>query len=86
MEAMAIGVPCVSTDCSPGGARMLIENNENGILIPCGDTAALTAVFDEFPEDEEKLKKFSANGQKLRESVCVEMIANRWLKCIEQII
>ena len=24
MEAMAIGVPCVSTDCSPGGARMLI--------------------------------------------------------------
>ena len=86
MEAMAIGVPCVSTDCSPGGARMLIENNENGILIPCGDTAALTAVFDELPEDEEKLKKFSANGQKLRESVCVEMIANRWLKCIEQII
>ena len=86
MEAMAIGVPCVSTDCSPGGARMLIENGENGILISCGDTAALTAVFDELLEDEDKLKKFSANGQKLKESVCVETIANKWLECVEQVM
>lgn len=86
MEAMAIGVPCVSTDCSPGGARMLIENGENGILIPCGDVAALTAVFDDLPNDEERLGKFSVNGQKLKDTVCVESIVNRWLECIKQVI
>ena len=86
MEAMAIGVPCVSTDCSPGGARMLIQNGENGTLIPCGDTAALAAAFDELLADEARLAKFSANGQKLRETVCLETITNRWLECISQVI
>lgn len=85
MEAMAIGVPCVSTDCSPGGARMLINHGENGILVPCGDVAALTAVFDELLENEEMLEKFSVNGQKLKESVCVENIAKRWVECIETV-
>ncbi len=86
MEALAIGVPCVSTDCSPGGARMLIENGENGILIPCGDTAVLTRVFDELLTDEERLKKFSTNGQGLKNIVSMETIANRWLECINQVI
>ena len=37
MEAMALGLPSISTDCSPGGAAMLIENYVNGILVPVGD-------------------------------------------------
>ncbi|MDM5373080.1 glycosyltransferase family 4 protein [Bacillus bombysepticus] len=37
IEAMALGLPCISTDCSPGGAAMLINNYENGILVPTGD-------------------------------------------------
>ena len=37
LEAMAIGLPCVSTDSTPGGARMLINNKENGLLVPVGD-------------------------------------------------
>ena len=32
MEAMAVGVPCIATDCPCGGARMLLNDN-NGILI-----------------------------------------------------
>lgn len=37
LEAMAIGLPCVSSDSEPGGARMLIDNMKNGILAPVGD-------------------------------------------------
>ena len=37
MEAMAIGVACISTDCPCGGPRALIENNSQGILFPCND-------------------------------------------------
>ena len=37
LEAMAIGLPCVSTDSTPGGARMLINNMSNGLLVPVGD-------------------------------------------------
>lgn len=41
MEAMAVGVPCISTDCPCGGPRTLIENEKQGILIPCNSIDAL---------------------------------------------
>lgn len=42
LEAMAIGLPCISTDSPPGGARMVIESGVNGILVPVGDIASMT--------------------------------------------
>ena len=53
MEAMAMGIPCVSTDCSPGGARMLINNRENGILVPCKDEEKLISALDELCDNDE---------------------------------
>lgn len=40
MEAMAVGVPCISTDCPCGGARELLRQDE-GCLVPCNDTKGL---------------------------------------------
>lgn len=37
LEAMAVGLPCVSTDSRPGGARMLIQNMSNGLLVEVGN-------------------------------------------------
>lgn len=39
MEAMALGVPVVSTNVS--GIPELIRNGENGLLVPAGDAEAL---------------------------------------------
>lgn len=41
MEAMALGLPCISTDCQGGGARMVIQDGKNGFIVPVGDTNAL---------------------------------------------
>ena len=41
MEAMAVGIPCICTDSLGGGAKMLIGDNERGILVPCNDKTAL---------------------------------------------
>lgn len=43
LEAMALGMPVISTDCSPGGAAMLIQTNTNGILVDRGDIKGLSS-------------------------------------------
>lgn len=40
MEAMAVGLPCISTDCQTGPSE-LITSGENGILVPVGDEDAM---------------------------------------------
>lgn len=41
IEAMALGLPCVSTDCPCGGPKDLIEDGVNGYLVPVDDADAL---------------------------------------------
>lgn len=85
MEAMALGIPCISTDCSPGGARMLIQNGENGVLVPCGDTVQFTKEMDLLYNDEAKLKAFGERAYKITKETDVQVIAKKWLEFIDQV-
>lgn len=41
MEAMSLGLPCISANCRPGGARTLIEDGKNGFIVPVRDVDAM---------------------------------------------
>lgn len=78
MEAMASGLPCVSTDCGGGGARFLIENGENGILVPQRDEDALAAAMEKILSDESFAEKLGNNARKLQKTLAPEKIYGEW--------
>lgn len=46
MEAMAVGLPCIATDCPCGGAADLIGNHEGGILVAVDDHEDMAAKIE----------------------------------------
>lgn len=54
MEAMAVGVPCVSTDCPCGGPGMLIDSGKNGILVENNNPLALAEGMEALLSDSER--------------------------------
>ena len=80
IEALAMGVPVISTDCPVGGSRMYIEDGVSGILTPVGDKKALTEAMLKIAGSSEIARKFSENGVKIKEKYSLEKIANQFLK------
>lgn len=86
LEAMAVGLPCVCTDCLGGGAREMITDGENGLLVPIKDADALAKAMCRMADDKELSKKCSENAAKVRNTHKVEAIADKWIKSIEKFI
>lgn len=86
MEAMAIGLPCISTDCSPGGARMLINDGENGVLVPCEDVQTLIQRMDNVCDDLQKLFKYGEKAKLIKTKTNISTIADSWIGFINQCI
>lgn len=51
LEACALGVPCIASDC--GGNPEIIRDGENGLLVPYGDVQQLRAALARLQADEE---------------------------------
>ena len=83
MEAMAIGVPSIATDCPIGGAKMLIDDYENGILVPVGDVMALVTALKELADKPQLARKLSVESSKIKEDYSVEKIGEMWLEVVK---
>ncbi len=85
MEAMAIGMPCISTDCNNGPAE-LIKNNENGVLVPIQDVEALAEAMNKMADDREFALKCGNNAKKLKETNSIDEISKRYFEFVDEII
>lgn len=80
LEALGMGVPTVVTDCPVGGARMMIQNNVNGILVPVGDVEATYAAMKKIAGDESFAYGLSTEAVKIKAKAPLQAIANKWLE------
>lgn len=79
IEAMAIGMPCVCTDCTGGGAREMIKDGKNGLLTPINDISALAEAMKKMVEDTQFSQRCSKNAAKVRYELSAYKIAEKWI-------
>jgi len=81
IEAMACGIPAISTDC-PSGPDEVIDNNENGILVPLKDGKALSYAISKILKDPTFAQKISENGKKRVQEFSVNNIIEQYEELI----
>lgn len=79
LEAMCLGIPCISTDCPCGGPGELIEDGINGFLIPVGDVEALADRLRMLLSDEETAERIGKQAAILSETYSPDNINSEWL-------
>lgn len=84
LEAMAMGLPVISTECPIGGSKMLIEHMKNGILVPVGDVDAMREAMEYMVIHREEAETMGAEATKVRERYSIDIITQEWLAYIQE--
>ncbi len=77
IEAMSLGLPCITTDCMYDTSE-LIQDNINGLVVPKGDIASMTEAIRLIIDDSELAKKLGNEAFKIKEEVAPDVINRKW--------
>ncbi|MCM1086923.1 MAG: glycosyltransferase [Muribaculaceae bacterium] len=85
MEAMAMGLPIVATDCPCGGPRTIMTHEKDGLLIPIKNQRALEAGINRLIEDPKLAARLGAEARKIADKANADTIFEQWRDYIEQL-
>lgn len=81
MEAMALGLPVVSTNV--GGIPFLLNDNIDAILVADNDAIAMSETVLQLVQDMTLTKKLTFNARKKVEDLDWEVVKNQWFALFE---
>lgn len=85
MEAMALGLPIVATDCPCGGPRTIMTHEVDGLLIPIKDQKALEDGINRLIEDRPLAERLGREARKIAEKANGEAVYEKWRDYIEEL-
>lgn len=85
MEAMSIGLPCISTDCQ-FGPNELIKNGQNGFLVPVGDENILANKMCWLIENPEKAYQIGRRASDIQRTHSKRIIFKMYLDYLETVV
>lgn len=87
IEAMGNGIPVIATDCTPGGARFLLDNGKNGLLVSRGNVDQLSHAMEEYIKSTELMHKKAESATRfLMATLNEKNINQRWLNFISGVL
>jgi glycosyltransferase involved in cell wall biosynthesis len=86
IEALSAGLACVATDCTPGGARFLLEGGKYGIIIPKNEIESMAKAICHLIEDEQLCKQYQETSSFALEKLDKQIIDRLWVDAFNQII
>lgn len=85
LEAMAAGVPVVATNI--GGTREAVENERTGLLVPPGDSSALSAAIGRvFTEPDKTAERVTVARDVVLREFTSSMVASRTMELYESLL
>lgn len=85
LEAMACAIPCVATRC--GGPEQVIDDGENGLLVPVGDVFAIAKAIDHLLDDTPLRKRMGQLArQKIEQHFDYRVEARQYEKVFESLL
>lgn len=84
IEAMALGLPVVSTNV--GGLPYLINDEENGILVVPNQAEVFVEALVQLVEKSEKAKRITQRARKDVEKLDWSIVKNKWISLIDSVL
>ncbi|WP_336776025.1 glycosyltransferase family 4 protein [Paenibacillus sp. MMO-58] len=78
MEALSVGLCCISTDCPCGGPGELIQDKENGLLIQVKDLDSLVNALTSVIKSDTLRVKMSNNAIQIKNHLNPNVIYEKW--------
>lgn len=78
LEAMALGLPCISTDYSPGSLHEFMTDGVNGLIVPCGDPIALANAMNRLLDDENLRRDIGNRAEEVQDKFSPDKIYDKW--------
>lgn len=85
LEALSLGIPCISTDCPAGGAKAIIGNNERGILVKNDDAEKMADAMIEICSNDDKREYYSQKAREVNSLFSPTIIGKKWKMVFEKV-
>ena len=85
LEAMALGMPVVATDCPCGGPRTVITDGENGLLVPIMDEEAMAEGICRLIEDPALAQRLGEAAARIAERTGEKVVFAQWRDYLDKV-
>ena len=86
IEAMSLGLACISTNCPCGGPADLIVDGINGLLVPVGDVNAMTEAMEKLLGNEVLAESLGNAAMRIQEKYAPDVVNAKWKEYLDNIM